>query len=51
MHGDRGMEKREPLTGAIILGRTRLKLRAVNSDVSWHSLAGHEEEARRDVRP
>lgn len=45
----RSMEKKEPLTRAIILGRTRLELRAANSGVSWHSLAGHghgEEEAR-----
>lgn len=44
------MEKKEPLTRAIILGRTRLELRAANSRVSWHSLAGHGEgEARRET--
>jgi len=49
MHGDRDIEKREPLTGAIIVGWTRLKLRAANSDVSWHSLAGHAEEEARET--
>lgn len=36
-------EREEPLTRAIILGQTRLKLRAANSDVSWHSLTAEEE--------
>lgn len=40
MHGGAGaVEKKEPLTRAIILGRTRLELQAANSAVSWHSLA------------
>jgi len=43
------MEKKEPLTRAIILRRTRLELRAANSGVSWHSLAGHGEEEARET--
>lgn len=39
MHGAGAVEKKEPLTRAIILGRTRLELQAANSGVSWHSLA------------
>lgn len=45
----RSMEKKEPLTRAIILGRTRLELRAANSGVSWHSLAGDGEEEARET--
>jgi len=45
----RSMEKKEPLTRAIILRRTRLELRAANSGVSWHSLAGHGEEEARET--